>query len=364
MLATATADPPPANPARRIESLDQFRGFTVAGMLAVNFLGDYKAVVPAVFRHHNTYCSYADAIMPQFLLAVGFAARLTLTRRLDRDGPRPAYGHAVARCLGLLLLGFVIYHLDGEAKTWADLKALGLGGFFAKAFGRSYFQTLVHIALATLWCLPVIAAGTGARLAWMVASASLHVWLSLGGYYDWVMRRPGIDGGPLGFLTWTIPLIVGTIAYDIVAEARRGATLRLLAIAAALMALGYGLTAVDGRPDAPPFVPPDGPVGPWTMSQRSGSVTYLSFSAGFALASYVAFVLAIDVGGLRVGLFGTLGRNALAAYILHPMVASAVKPYLPRDAPGAVVAIGFGLYFGLTYLFVRYLERNAIHLKL
>jgi predicted acyltransferase len=61
---------------RRIISLDQFRGYTVAGMFVVNFLGGF-AVTPAVLRHHNSYCSYADTIMPQFLFAVGFAFRLT-----------------------------------------------------------------------------------------------------------------------------------------------------------------------------------------------------------------------------------------------------------------------------------------------
>ena len=70
---------------RRIVSLDQFRGYTVAGMLFVNFLGGYQ-VVPAVFKHHNTYCSYADTIMPQFFFAVGFAYRLTFLRRLATGG--------------------------------------------------------------------------------------------------------------------------------------------------------------------------------------------------------------------------------------------------------------------------------------
>jgi predicted acyltransferase len=31
---------------RRIVSLDQFRGYTVAGMLLVNFLGGYQAIHP------------------------------------------------------------------------------------------------------------------------------------------------------------------------------------------------------------------------------------------------------------------------------------------------------------------------------
>ena len=64
----------------RIASLDQFRGYTVAGMFLVNFVGSF-AVTPLILKHHNTYCSYADTIMPQFFFAVGFAFRLTFGRR-------------------------------------------------------------------------------------------------------------------------------------------------------------------------------------------------------------------------------------------------------------------------------------------
>ena len=37
----------------RLNSLDQFRGYTVLGMFVVNFVGSF-AVVPAVLKHHNT----------------------------------------------------------------------------------------------------------------------------------------------------------------------------------------------------------------------------------------------------------------------------------------------------------------------
>lgn len=57
---------------QRLVSLDQFRGYTVIGMILVNYVGGF-AVVPEVLKHHNDYCSYADTIMPQFLFAVGFA---------------------------------------------------------------------------------------------------------------------------------------------------------------------------------------------------------------------------------------------------------------------------------------------------
>src|SRR5512138_3555414 len=123
----------PASTGGRIASLDQFRGYTVAGMFLVNFLGGY-ACMPAVFSHHNTYCSYADTIMPQFFFAVGFAYRLTFLKRLKTVGSGPAIRAAIKRNIGLILLGFVIYHLDGEVKSWADLGRLGVKGFLAQAF--------------------------------------------------------------------------------------------------------------------------------------------------------------------------------------------------------------------------------------
>jgi predicted acyltransferase len=91
MRTTPVSAPPRegvAAPAGRIASLDQFRGYTVAGMLLVNFLGGF-AVVPAVLKHHNTYCSYADTIIPQFFFAVGFAYRLTFLKRLRSVAPAP-----------------------------------------------------------------------------------------------------------------------------------------------------------------------------------------------------------------------------------------------------------------------------------
>ncbi len=54
-------------------------------MLLVNFIGGF-VVVPAILKHHNTYCSYADTIMPQFFFAVGFAFRLTFLRRSASRG--------------------------------------------------------------------------------------------------------------------------------------------------------------------------------------------------------------------------------------------------------------------------------------
>ena len=80
----------------RIDSIDQFRGYTVAGMIVVNFLGVcYMTSEPAILRHHNTYFSYADTIMPSFMFACGFSYRLTISPPTF-DGNREDIGHVSA----------------------------------------------------------------------------------------------------------------------------------------------------------------------------------------------------------------------------------------------------------------------------
>ena len=68
--------------------------------------------------------------------------------------------------------------------------------------------------------------------------------------------------------------------------------------------------------------------------------------------------------GVRSGLFRIFGQNALAAYIIHSMVAGAVKPYVPNDVPLWYLAAGFSLYFAICTLFNRHLEEQQLFLKL
>ncbi len=391
---SAVAKPEPAQAVKpavsqRIESLDQFRGYTVVGMLLVNFLGGYAIISKTlpVLQHHHTYCSYADTIMPQFFFAVGFAYRLTLMRRLATAGPRSAYLQVVRRNLGLILLGIVVYHLEGGVSSWESFEKMSFWDFL-RPMKRRPFETLVHIGVTSLWVMPVIAAGPWARIAYAAGSGLLHAYLSYGlswpfgiewSNYAWTTTSPyAIDGGPLGFLTWTIPLLLGSLACDALAAQHGWASvLRFVLWGAALAALGYGISCLNtitppnsGSADGqawlvePPFVPPTRPVNMWTMSQRAGSVSYLTFAAGFSLVVFALFVAACDFGPLRLGMFTTFGSNALAAYVIHYMVSRAVKPFAPKDAPFWYVAAAFALFLGICYLFVRHLEKHRLFLRL
>lgn len=371
------------------------------GMFLVNYVGGF-VVVPEVLKHHNDYCSYADVIMPQFLFAVGFAFRMTFERRVQREGLSQAYGRVVKRLAGLALVSMVVYGASTPATTWMQLVELGPMGALAPALKRTWFQTLMHIAATSLWILPVIRAGIGVRLLFAAASGLAHVFLSWQFNFVWCNTSPNaIDGGPLGFLTWSIPAIIGTVACDWVTSADRPTPwLRMLIVSATLMIVGWGFSCGTRFYDVPadrvedlkevtlaenpvfplgdtlsfrglaepPFVQPPPKTerkwNYWMMSQRAGTLSYLTFSAGFSLLTYLVFHFFCDKLLWEFGLFRLFGTNALISYILHSIVMDAIQPFVPRDAPEWYVAMSLLLFFSIMWLFVRYLERNKVFLRL
>jgi hypothetical protein len=446
-------EPEAALPSDRLVSLDQFRGYTVAGMFLVNFATSYAAVASFLptLKHWNNYCSYADTIMPQFLFAVGFGFRMSYLKRRDKLGTRLANWRVVRRILGLLLVALIVHGLDGNYRSWSELAELGVGGFFQTSFQRSYFQTLAHIGLTSLWVVPVLGTAVLPRLIYMVLSGILFVLLSHSWYYEWVMTRPGIDGGPLGFLTWTSSLMLGTFAYDLWAGGGRHYVLKMFGFGCLAMAAAYGISCVSmvsfpnqfsageswknyfadnpfSRPlspqidqsptepqltwkqaltvsgkDIPPspkqlvhWAPerqaalkkliaagqlPEGAtatlvpleawhdpqaryLNQWTMSQRAGSWSYTLFGSGFAMALLAIMVVLCDRWGWQLGMFRTLGVNALIGYILHGMVNDALKPFIPGDAPLWYVIVGFSVSFGICYLVLRTIEKQKIFFRL
>jgi predicted acyltransferase len=366
----------------RWTSLDQFRGYTVLGMFLVNFVGSFEQVrryLP-LLSHHNTYCSYADTIMPQFFFAVGLGFRMTFLKRREKSGAKSAIWHAMRRNLALLVVAFFVHRLNGDFSSWAELRAANPWEVLMLAFRKDFFQTLTHIAFASLWILPVVGLGIWARLGFLILSAALFHLLSANGYYEWVTKSPGgIDGGVLGFMSWSIPTLLGTIAYDWAAADRKTAIWKLLAAGAFAMLLGYALSCLNliTLPNEapvtrtitayliePPFMPPSRPINIWTMSQKAGAVSYMLFGGGFSLALYAIFVAACDLGRLQLGLFRTLGVNALAGYILHDLVNATIKPFVPKDSPLWWISLGFALSLLICYACLRNLEKHKLYLRL
>lgn len=400
----------------RLISLDQFRGYTVLGMLIVNYFGGYQAC-PQVLKHTHDYCSYADTIMPQFLFAVGFSLRLTVGRQLQAGGSFESYSRVIRRLLGLALVAFVVYNVSPRAANWEQLKEIGFWGAIQEPLKRQWFQTLMHIAVTSLWIVPVIHRPMPIRSAWLIGSAGLHVVLSYLFNFTWCNTDPNaIDGGPLGFLSWAIPALLGTFACDWfvpskdqqASQIQRGKAIGWgLIMAIFLMVLGYAFSCgtrfydvaasgADSRilekipadpviPDRarlqakietnslgswlaePPFIKPPGRSqrqwNYWMMSQRAGTLSYLTFAAGFSLAVFVLFYFLCDVLSFQLPIFKTFGVNALVAYVLHDLVSNAVQPFFPKDSPMWYAYTGLFLFCLINWLFLRSLQQQKIFLR-
>jgi predicted acyltransferase len=398
--------------------MDQFRGYTVAGMFVVNFVGGLAAVHD-VMKHHNTYFSYADSIMPSFMFACGFSYRLTILRRLGQDGPFSTYKRIVLRSLALVLVSLILFggeDFGGAFKHFSETSASTVRDFVAKIIKAEMWEVLAIIGVAQLVIMPVIAAGSRVRIATMVLFAVAHVLLSYSFNYDFVNGRAnwmnayfGVaktkawDGGTFGVISWAIPMLGGTVAYDLIsALGPRVAGRRMLASGFLLMVGAYLLSCLTtlytldqynglsrdklvetpvlpplenlrARPAHllladPPFVTPPPPEervpNYWMMDKRVVTQPFIWFATGYAFALYALFVFACDMGGLAIGLFRTFGQNPLAAYIIHHLVEHTVLTVVPQDSPLWWCLTSLLAFFLITYMFVRYLEKQRIYLRL
>ncbi|MCC6508430.1 MAG: hypothetical protein IT423_04940 [Pirellulaceae bacterium] len=417
MNAVPTVAKTESKPIQRIESLDQFRGYSVAAMFVVNFVSVYM-VTHQLFKHNNTHFSYADSIMPSFLFACGFSYRMSYLKRRERDGLELTNWSFLRRSLALIWLSLMLTAFNPRFETWQAMSVPVALNFFAQLLKANAWEVLAIIGAVQILILPIIGSRAAVRV-WAVLLLGLtHVFISWSfneafvyGRANWMDNYFGAggkrawDGGLFGLISWSQIMLIGSLALDLIqAESGRRATWRLIVMGASLMLLGYGLScltrlydrefhtesiaAADGHaylpvvPDfsgiaqrpwhtllaEPPFVPPppttERAINYWMMDKRMVTQAFVYFGSGLAMLIYALFVVLCDQGGRTLGLFRTFGQNPLAAYVIHHLVAVAFWAIVPKVAPLLPLLCGLTGYFATTYLFVRYLEQRHLFLRL
>lgn len=387
----------------RIASMDQFRGYAVLGMFVVNFVASLAAISNQL-KHNSLYFSLADSIMPSFLFAAGFSFRLTLLRRVDQPG-RKWFRPTLIRSLMLILVSMTYFGFGQRIPSWTALTSGSGWGFIAQTLKADLWNVLAIIGATQLLILPVVRSTPWVRILTAVAFIILHVLLSYSFNYEFVYGRPNAmdawwgaagtrawDGGFFGLLMWSVPMLAGTLAYDFVTTSKdKNSGAKLFCVGLGLMLAGYLLSCLGTLYQAKtlsPVLPPlgeiaqrfphamlaDSPFDPpdlsirapnyWMMDKRAVSAPFILFSSGFAFAIYSLFVWVCDRQGLKWDYFRTLGQNPLAAYLLHYPIFKSVLAIVPKDAPLWWCLLGLSLYLAIMTLFLKFLDRHKLYLRL
>jgi predicted acyltransferase len=123
----------------RLESLDVFRGLTVAGMILVSTPGTWSAVYWPLEHAAWDGWTPTDLVFPFFIFAMGAAVPLALARH--RNAPRRLTGRVFLRALRLVLLGLLLNAIETPPPlTWATFRFPGVLQRIA----------LVYLAMAVL----------------------------------------------------------------------------------------------------------------------------------------------------------------------------------------------------------------------
>jgi len=314
----------------RIISLDMFRGFAIFGMILVNYLGHFETM-PDTFRHPRYGMTFANAIAPYFLFAVGMGLRISLVKRIELYGKMKAYLHVIKRYIILILVGIVVYGPDPVMDMW---------------------DALVDIGFAGLITLPFIVQGKTARLLLAFLLLAIYQLLFVfTGYGMWTMLN-SIDGGPLGPISWASILVFGTIQMDFLKECKSKEFIRKsIILGVPLLILGFGLSYLQ-------------PMEIWEFSQRSMTLAYPLFASGLSVLTYAAFYQAADIWKWKIPHLALLGLNPLVIYILQQVLIEFYGDILPKDAAWWQALIGFAFIYGICYLIARYLHINKYVIKL
>ena len=97
--------------ARRVASIDVFRGLTMMVMIFVNELSGVQGLPWWTYHAHaqQDVMTYVDMVFPFFLFIVGMSMPLAIERRLELNPSQPAlWRHIALRALSLIVLGLIL----------------------------------------------------------------------------------------------------------------------------------------------------------------------------------------------------------------------------------------------------------------
>jgi predicted acyltransferase len=316
----------------RLDSLDVFRGVTIAAMILVSTPGTWNAVYGPLDHAAWNGWTPTDLIFPFLLFAMGAAVPIALARR--RVTSRRVRGHVMRRALVLFALGLLLNAIETDPLRWATFRLPGVLQRIAIVYAVVALVTekltrRAQVAVAVIGLMGYWAAmafvpvpGVGAGVLTPTGNLASFIDRAVIGHH---LLNAAFD--PEGLLS-TIPAVVtalgGVFAGDWLKEPRqrhRGAWLWAAGVAATLVGLVWS-----------PLFPINKNL--WTSS-------FALLSAGMAAQALALCHWLIDVKHRRAWStpFAAFGRNPLAAYCLSIGFDSVLTRLPSAGAPSLKTAI-------------------------
>ena len=260
------------NPEKRLDTIDQFRGWTIILMALTHFLSQVDWV-PSWLKNTSGYgFTPPDMIASMFIFTIGLTYGLSFRRRIQRDGSWPTQVHFLRRSLALIGLGFLI---TPEPHNWGLFQTLGV----------AVFVTLLVIRLP----------GWVRLLAGVVLQIGYQLLLDFSrdsiGYQT-------VGSGILWSLSWSAMLILATVLADLFHEPRYG---RKACLGGACFALAVGFLVSFWIP----------------VSEVWGTSSYVLIGLGGSGILFVCFDWLSTRLRLCLPWLSAWGQNPLVLYVLH-----------------------------------------------
>lgn len=266
---------------QRLESIDEFRGFSILLMVLANYLAGPQ-IVPAWLKHApDIGFTVIDIIAPMFIVAIGLTFGSSFRARLSRDGRRRTIEHFVSRNLALIGIGALFTVLGNlsevavDQSNWGLLQAIGFAGLVALLF-----------------------IGVQARLRWLIGLLMLFA-------YQFQLNRAWLEtvlssthGGLEGALSWGAMLVMATALGDLFHDVPKGRRW-LPSVSAGVLILGLLLA----------FVIP--------VSKHRVSASYVLIALGASALVFWCFHMFDERFGRSIPVLREWGRNSLLLYVMH-----------------------------------------------
>ena len=331
----------------RIQSVDVFRGLTIALMILVNNNGDFRNTYWPLLHSEWNGWTPTDLVFPFFVFIVGVSMVYSFRSRLARGDSKSAiFIHVLRRAIILFAIGVLVVNSFPDhynpltIRIYGVLQRIAICYLVAAVFvlwtGIEGKIAAIGICLIGYWILmryvPVPGFGVPTRdIPLLDPNRNWVAWLDrkllMGHLYEGVRD-------PEGLLS-TIPAI-GTVLFGVLTGEwlRSKATAR----AKALWMFIFGVIGLAAGKFFNIWFP---------INKKLWTSSYVLFTAGFALVVLALCYWLLDVRKLRGGWTMPIlvfGMNAIAAYTLSEMLAAGLGSWIVREPSGREISMQSIIY--------------------